>query len=107
VSLPHCPSTFGTPSIPLQAAEDEQRRVMSQHGDALDMDVLNSMDTLHLNIQEALRMNPPLLMLMRLAKEAFTITTSSGKTYTIPKVGLQLEGFVLHWVVCVQPGLVA
>jgi hypothetical protein len=59
---------------------------MAEHGDKLDMDVLNCMDTLHLNIQEALRMNPPLIMVMRLAKEAFPVTTSDGKTYVVPKV---------------------
>lgn len=36
--------------------------------------------------QEALRMNPPLLLVMRYAKEAFKVTTSQGKTYTVPKV---------------------
>lgn len=45
------------------------------------------MDTLHMNIQEALRMNPPLIMLMRYAKESFTVNTSDGKTYVVPKVG--------------------
>lgn len=60
---------------------------MAAHGDALDMDVLNGMNTLHLNIQEALRMNPPLIMVMRLAKEAFPVTTSTGKTFVVPKVG--------------------
>jgi sterol 14-demethylase len=68
-----------------EAAQEEQRRVMREHGDKLDMEVLNSMDTLHLNIQEALRMNPPLLLVMRYAKEAFKVTTSQGKTYTVPK----------------------
>lgn len=35
--------------------------MVRQHGDTLDMDVLNSMDVLHRNIQEALRMEPPLV----------------------------------------------
>ncbi|EFN54386.1 hypothetical protein CHLNCDRAFT_56217 [Chlorella variabilis] len=67
------------------AAQEEQRRVVREHGDKLDMDVLNGMDTLHLNIQEALRMNPPLIMVMRLAKESFPVTTSQGRTYVVPK----------------------
>ena len=33
------------------AAQEEQRAVMAEHGDKLDMDVLNSMDALHTNIQ--------------------------------------------------------
>ncbi|KAL4458418.1 hypothetical protein ABPG75_013283 [Micractinium tetrahymenae] len=68
-----------------EAAQEEQRRVMRQHGDTLDMDVLNSMDVLHRNIQEALRMEPPLVMLMRYSKEPFSVTTSEGKTYVVPK----------------------
>lgn len=48
----HPPLLPPTPPPPLlQAAQEEQRRVMREHGDKLDMDVLNSMDTLHLNIQ--------------------------------------------------------
>ncbi len=50
-----------TPSSVRQAAQEEQRAVMRQHGDTLDMDVLNSMHVLHRNIQEALRMEPPLV----------------------------------------------
>lgn len=68
-----------------ELAEEEQRRVVKAHGDHVDMEVLNSMDQLHLNIQEALRMNPPLIMLMRYAKEAFPVTTSDGRTYVVPK----------------------
>ncbi|KAL4854977.1 Obtusifoliol 14-alpha demethylase [Chlorella vulgaris] len=87
----HIHTLAGTPPslpplpAPLQAAQEEQRHVMAAHGDALDMDVLNGMNTLHLNIQEALRMNPPLIMVMRLAKEAFPVTTSTGKTFVVPK----------------------
>lgn len=44
------------------------------------------MDTLHLNIQEALRLNPPLLMVMRYAKESFAVSTSDGRQYVVPKV---------------------
>lgn len=44
------------------------------------------METLHLNIQEALRMHPPLLLVMRYVKQPFSVTTSQGKTYNIPVV---------------------
>lgn len=40
---------------------------------------------LHSCIREALRINPPLLMLMRYVKQSFTVTTSKGIEYTIPK----------------------
>lgn len=66
-------------------AVEEQKRIMAKHGDDIDFDVLNSMDVLHRSIHEALRLGPPLPLLMRLAKEPFKITTSKGQTYVIPK----------------------
>lgn len=66
-------------------AVEEQQTVVKAHGDDLSMDVLNSMDYLHRSITEALRLNPPLILLMRLAKEAFSVKTSTGKQYTVPK----------------------
>jgi sterol 14alpha-demethylase len=66
-------------------AKEEQKKVMAEHGNDLSMDVLNSMDYLHRCIMEALRMNPPLVLVMRLAKESFAVTTSTGKKYTVPK----------------------
>nr|QQD79796.1 sterol 14 alpha-demethylase [Prototheca miyajii] len=68
-----------------RAAEEEQRRVMAKHGDRLDFDVLNELDQLHVCIQEALRLQPPLVLLMRYAKEPFTVTTSDGKSYVVPR----------------------
>ena len=37
-------------------------------------------------MMEALRLFPPLIMLLRQAKAPFAVTTSQGKTYVIPKV---------------------
>lgn len=75
------------PKSPYIAAVDEQQSMLSKHGKDLNMDILSEMETLHLNIQEALRMHPPLLMVMRYVKQPFSVTTSQGSTYTIPKVG--------------------
>lgn len=66
------------------AAEKEQREIMSRHGSDLSMDVLGEMDVLHRNITEALRIHPPLLLVMRYARQPFSVTTSQGKTYTVP-----------------------
>lgn len=66
-------------------AEDEQRAVIKQHGDKLDYDIVNSMDHLHRCMKEALRLHPPLIMLMRYAREAFDVTDKDGHSYTIPK----------------------
>lgn len=67
------------------AAVQEQREMLAKHGDALDFDILNSMDVLHRNIHEALRLGPPLIMVMRYSKEPFSVTTSKGETYVVPK----------------------
>ena len=68
-----------------KAVVEEQRQVMAKYGDDISFDVLNSMDILHRSIHEALRLGPPLPLLMRLAKEPFTVTTSKGESYVIPK----------------------
>ncbi len=51
------------------------------------MEILSSMDVLHRNITEALRMYPPLIMLLRQCHRSFSVTTSKGKQYVVPKVG--------------------
>ncbi len=61
--------------------------MMGECGDELSFDTLSKMDVLHRNIQEALRIHPPLILLLRYAKEAFSVTTSKGKQVAIPKVG--------------------
>lgn len=60
--------------------------MMAKYGSELSLESLSEMDVLHRNIQEALRLFPPLILLMRYAKEAFSVTTSKGAAITIPKV---------------------
>lgn len=74
----------GNPTF-LEQALDEQRKVLKEHGEELTFDILQSMDTLHFSIKEALRMHPPLIMLLRYAHVPFDVTTSDGKTFTVPK----------------------
>jgi len=62
----------------LEPAVKEQREVLAKHGSKLDLDILQEMDVLQRNITEALRLHPPLLLVMRLAKQPFSVTTSSG-----------------------------
>ena len=69
-----------------RAAVEEQQRILAQHGPELSMEVLSDMPVLHACITEALRMYPPLIMLLRLAKSSFCVTDSKGQTFTIPKV---------------------
>uniref|UniRef100_A0A061QTA1 Sterol 14 desaturase n=1 Tax=Tetraselmis sp. GSL018 TaxID=582737 RepID=A0A061QTA1_9CHLO len=73
------------PEVGLKPALEEQRAIVAKYGERLDMEVLNKMDVLHRNMTEALRLQPPLVMLLRKSHKAFDVTTSSGRTYTIPK----------------------
>ena len=66
---------------------EEQQRIVAQYGPELSMEVLSDMPVLHACITEALRLFPPLIMLLRLAKTSFSVTDSKGQTFDIPKVG--------------------
>lgn len=48
------------------------------------------MQVLERCMMEALRLFPPLIMLLRQAKAPFAVTTSQGKTYVIPKVSCRM-----------------
>jgi len=65
--------------------EKEQIAVMKKHGKELDFDILAGMDELHFAVKEALRMHPPLIMLLRMAQVPFEVETSTGKKFTVPK----------------------
>lgn len=61
------------------------------HGELLTRLVLaafaceQEMDSLHRSIKEALRMHPPLVMLMRYVHEPYSVKTSKGEEYYIEK----------------------
>lgn len=63
----------------------EQEQIVKENGAGLDIDILQKMDHLHFTVKETLRLHPPLILLMRLAKEAFDVTDRTGRTTTIPK----------------------
>lgn len=66
--------------------EKEQKQAMSvENGDGVSYDSLLKMDYLYVCIKEALRMHPPLIMLMRFVHDSFEVTSKTGDTYTIPK----------------------
>ena len=60
--------------------------MIARHGRTISFEALNDMPVLHRNIQEAIRLHPPLILLLRQVHKDFTVTTSKGKTYLIPKV---------------------
>eukprot|EP00300_Choanocystis_sp_HF-7_P039645 c5958_g1_i1.p1 GENE.c5958_g1_i1~~c5958_g1_i1.p1 ORF type:complete len:275 (+),score=48.17 c5958_g1_i1:322-1146(+) len=68
----------------LEQALAEQREIMATDSE-LNYDAINRMDHLHRCVKEALRLHPPLMLLMRYVHEDFQVTTRAGKTYTIPK----------------------
>jgi len=89
-------------------AVDEQRRILRQHGNDLTMDVLSEMEVLHRNISEALRIHPPLLLVMRYVKQPFSVTTSQGKTYTVPAVSSSLSSLSINCSIhleCLHAGI--
>lgn len=69
----------------LSAVADEQKTVMRKHGNNVDHDILSEMEALHRCIKEALRLHPPLIMLLRSSHSDFSVTTREGKEYDIPK----------------------
>jgi hypothetical protein len=67
------------------AAEAEQRRVLAERGAGIDIDALGDMDALQRCVTEALRLFPPLIMLLRQAKAAFAVETSAGRRHVVPR----------------------
>lgn len=63
----------------------EQQDVLKRHGSFLDYDVLTEMDVLHRSMKEALRLHPPLILLLRYNHSDFSVTTKEGKEYIVPK----------------------
>ena len=66
-------------------AVEEQERLIRRHGTGITLEVLNEMEVLHRNVQEAVRLHPPLILLLRQVHRDFTVTTSKGKSYVVPK----------------------
>ncbi|XP_010929672.1 obtusifoliol 14-alpha demethylase [Elaeis guineensis] len=69
----------------LSAALEEQKDILRRHGNKIDHDILSEMDVLYRCIKEALRLHPPLIMLLRYSHSGFTVKTKEGKEYDIPK----------------------
>ena len=70
----------------LSAVLAEQKNLMEKHGNKrVDYDVLSEMDVLHRCIKEALRLQPPLIMLLRYSHSDFSVQTREGKVFDIPK----------------------
>ena len=75
----------GTKATDDKLAGEEQADVVGGAAAPLVFDDLNKMALLHNCMKEALRMHPPLIMLMRKAMRAVPIETDAGARYVIPK----------------------
>lgn len=64
---------------------EEQKTIVQKHGNVVNYDVLSEMETLYRCIKEALRLHPPLIMLLRSSHSDFSVTTKEGVEYDIPK----------------------
>lgn len=69
----------------LQPVLEEQQEVMKRHGNKLDYEVLGEMDVLYRAIKEALRLHPPLILLLRQNHKDFSVKTREGNEYMVPK----------------------
>ncbi|KAM3365315.1 hypothetical protein ACQJBY_015206 [Aegilops geniculata] len=80
----------------LRATVREQERIMARHGDHVDYEVLQEMDTLHRCVKEVLRLHPPAMMLLRHARRSFTVRTREGDEYEVPEGRTVASPLVLH-----------
>ncbi|KAL0421648.1 UNVERIFIED_CONTAM: Sterol 14-demethylase [Sesamum latifolium] len=69
----------------MSAVVDEQKNIMQKHGNKIDYDTLSEMEVLYRCIKEALRLHPPLIMLLRSSHSNFSVKTKEGIEYDIPK----------------------
>ncbi|PSR84602.1 Sterol 14-demethylase [Actinidia chinensis var. chinensis] len=69
----------------LSAVLDEQKNLVKKHGNNVNHDILSEMEVLHRCIKEALRLHPPLIMLLRSSHSDFSVKTREGTEYDIPK----------------------
>lgn len=67
------------------AAVEEQKTLMKKYGDKVDHDILSEMDILYRCTKEALRLHPPLIMLLRYSHSDFSVKTREGKEFDIPR----------------------
>ncbi|XP_075495415.1 obtusifoliol 14-alpha demethylase [Primulina tabacum] len=69
----------------MSAVVDEQQKLVEKHGNKVDYDILSEMEVLYRCIKEALRLHPPLIMLLRSSHNDFSVKTREGIEYDIPK----------------------
>ena len=69
----------------MAAAVEEQKKIIGQYGECIDVNILSEMGTLHCCIKEAIRMHSPSTMIIRQSKKNFIVETREGHKYEIPE----------------------
>lgn len=69
----------------MEAVVNEQKGVVKKHGSGVNYYVLSEMEVLYRCVKEALRLHPPLIMLLRSSHSDFSVKTKEGNEYDIPK----------------------
>lgn len=80
----------------LRAVMEEQKQITKRYRDGLDYNVFLEMDTLHCCIKEAIRMHPPVPMLIRKVHKNFTVQTKEGKQYVVPQEHIAASPIVMN-----------
>uniref|UniRef100_A0ACD5XQ35 Uncharacterized protein n=1 Tax=Avena sativa TaxID=4498 RepID=A0ACD5XQ35_AVESA len=80
----------------LRAAVQEQERMVARHGDRVDYEVLQEMETLHRCVKETLRLHPPATVLLRHTRRSFAVRTREGKEYEVPEGHTIASPMVVH-----------
>uniref|UniRef100_A0ACD5YW39 Uncharacterized protein n=1 Tax=Avena sativa TaxID=4498 RepID=A0ACD5YW39_AVESA len=80
----------------LRAAVLEQERILARHGDRVDYEVLQEMETLHRCVKETLRLHPPAMVLLRHARRSFAVRTREGEEYEVPEGSTVASPLVVH-----------
>uniref|UniRef100_A0ACD5ULC8 Uncharacterized protein n=2 Tax=Avena sativa TaxID=4498 RepID=A0ACD5ULC8_AVESA len=80
----------------LRAAVREQERILARHGDRVDYEVLQEMETLHCCVKETLRLHPPAMVLLRHARRSFVVRTREGEEYEVPEGCTVATPLVVH-----------
>uniref|UniRef100_A0A452XN92 Cytochrome P450 n=1 Tax=Aegilops tauschii subsp. strangulata TaxID=200361 RepID=A0A452XN92_AEGTS len=76
--------------------KDGRATTKTEHGDRVDYEVLQEMETLHRCIKEVLRLHPPAMMLLRHARRSFTVQTKDGDVYEVPEGRTVASPLVIH-----------
>jgi sterol 14-demethylase len=79
----------------LEKMREEQKQVLPTNDTPLDFDNVGNMNYLQDCVKEALRMYPPLIMLMRYCHEE-TEVTANGQRYVIPKGDIVVSSPAVH-----------